>query len=345
MNIVVCLCRSVCLFPEARSDRFSQFYMDCVPRVLCVRFSYHLHASGPSVDKFSLVSLLYPTLFSDSTSTLQIFRDTIASYKSQVNELQEHLRRLQNKHMPDVEPFRVKIQALPKDVVASKPHLLALMEVPEHRPYVRTPRASARPSREGSPDRPGSSLSWFQATPSGPAASGLTPEALVQGVFQSPKLVARCEDDITDIQVPVPSLPTGTSPPPVTEIKVVYAPSREDAAGVRPKKRVDDASLTSQSKKAKPTSQEGSTKSTTVVHVLQTSSQVQEPLTTTVINTHASAVTLPSVSTNLPVVASPTDSPSGPTPVYGERPQQRVTAFATEMTTHSPPRDISEDQV
>lgn len=258
----------------------------------------------------------------------------------------------------------MKIQALPKDVVASKPHLLALMEVPEHRPYVRTPRASARPSREGSPDRPSSSLSWFQATPSGPAASGLTPEALVQGVFQSPKLVMRVEDDITDIQVPIPvqagiQQQSSSVSPPVTEIKVVYVPTREEnagsygsGAGVKPKKRSDEPSGPA-SKKTKSTSPEGafpptSSGSTTVMQVLQTSSQVQEPVSTTVINTQASAVTLPSISASVvqPVVASPTDSPSGPSPVPGGRPQARpAAAYATEIVSHSPPRDISDDKV
>ncbi|XP_028967016.1 nesprin-1 [Galendromus occidentalis] len=291
----------------------------------------------------------------------QIFRDQIASYKSQVTELQERLKKLQNKHLPDVEPFRVKIQALPKDLVASKPHLAALMEVPEHRPYVRTPRASARPSREASPDRPMSSLSWFLPTPSGPAASGITPEALLEGVFQSPKLVSTLggadDDDVTDIRVPVP---TPTPPPPsshpmtssggiapVTEIIVVYAATREDGGGVKPKKRPDVISASPVSnKKQKSNSPEGG--STTVMQVLQTSTQMQTP-PTTVISTQASAVTLPSASVVQPLVvssATATTTTTESTRPFSPR-QQAPANYATEIVSDSPPErdEISDDKV
>lgn len=253
----------------------------------------------------------------------------------------------------------MKIQALPKDLVASKPHLAALMEVPEHRPYVRTPRASARPSREASPDRPMSSLSWFLPTPSGPAASGLTPEALMEGVFQSPKLVSTLggadDDDVTDIQVPVPtptppppsSHPSSATAAPVTEIKVVYAATREDG-GVKPKKRPEQISGSPVSKKQKSNSPEGG--STTVMQVLQTSTQMQTP-PTTVISTQASAVTLPSASVVQPLVVSPatttTTAAAGATRQSSRpfSPHQAAANYATEIVSDSPPRDISDDKV
>lgn len=152
----------------------------------------------------------------------------------------------------------------------------------------------------------------------------------------------RVEDDVTDIQVAVPTL-AGRASPPVTEIKVVYAATRE-ADGVRPKKRVDEPASGQATKKVKSASPEsaGAT-TTTVMRVLQTTSHVQEPVTATVISTSASAVTLPSASVVPPTVASPSEMPAGPSPEFGSEP--RAAAFA-EIVCHSPPReDISDDKV
>lgn len=80
-----------------------------------------------------MVVSLPPLGVPDSSSTPQGLKDEIKKYRHQMTQLQDRIRKLSQRQSPDEEPFRLGSDA-------------------SYRPYVRTPRGSARPSREATPE-------------------------------------------------------------------------------------------------------------------------------------------------------------------------------------------------